>query len=50
MSIELIKLKGVRNIRDLSQYPAADNKKIKKHSFIRSAKLHKVKRKRLYKY
>lgn len=50
MSIELIKLKGVRNIRDLSQYQAADNKKIKKHSFIRSAKLHKVKRKRLYKF
>ena len=46
LSIEKIKVRGVRNIREISQYKTIDNQEIKDNSLIRSSRIDKISNKR----
>lgn len=46
LSIEKIKVRGIRNIREISQYKTVDNKEIKDNSLIRSSRIDKISNKR----
>lgn len=50
MKIETIQLSGVRNIRDISQYPTIDGRRIRKNVLIRSSKLSKASAKKRNKF
>lgn len=46
MKVERIKIKGLRNTREISQFTTTDGRKLKKNSLIRSSRLDKLSEKR----
>lgn len=50
MNVQRIKVKGLRNTREISQFTTVDGKKLKKNSLIRSSRLDKLPLKRRNKF
>ena len=46
LSIERIKVRGIRNMREISQYKTVDNHEIKDNSLFRSSRIDKISNKR----